>query len=681
MEKKRMRFARAKIVLWIGIWFLIHGTLFAQRHGQNPHPKRTPYRVVVIPADTTVTIGSEVQFIAYLLDTLGVRHDTTFSWSVTDKRIGSISQRGVFSATRSGAGLVVASVGRLSGTASVRVISSDWRNGYRVQIVPEDTTLSIGQTLQMQAYLVNPNGTIKDTTFTWTSLNPYVGTIDEHTGLFEAKHAGHAVVTARVASLIGKAHILVVRDSIQGGPGREKLWVVVLPRDTVTYVGQTIQFQAKLVDLQGNTRDTTFTWSLENETFGSISETGLFTATQVGHGFVFASVNQLTGKAHVTVLKDSSACDSLKNRYRHENRFRLRISPNDTVVTIGNTVQFRAYLVDTSGIASETPVRWEVVGREIGTIDPNGLFTALHRGIGLIKAQKEQWTAMTRVMVIGSPQDTTRLDSVRVRFKSRSGEYLGSLHQLGEKDVLKISGLPFPLNVLNGGEIAFQPGSLSGDISLHVTLPQMATVDTSVHFPEGILTGASFEVLVNGGPIHPFTFGSPVQVTFPIKKGLFELLGIAPDELSVFFVNSTGLDSTGISNVVVDTAWGMVYAEVEHFSDLVVAIRSSVSSVKSDPATVPQKCTLYPNFPNPFNSDTEIRFDISGTQAQKIHLIIYNLLGQEIRTLVQGIFPPGSYRIHWNGKDNWERSVSTGIYLYRLEGEDFSFTRRMVLIK
>jgi len=682
MEKRQMRFAMTKFVLWIGILCLVYGTIFAQHRGQNPHPRRNPYRVVVIPADTTVTIGSEVQFIAYLVDTAGVRHDTTFTWSLTDKKIGSISQEGVFSATRSGSGLIVASAGRLSGTASVRVISADWKSGYRVQIVPEDTVLSVGQTLQMRAYLVNRNGTTKDTAFVWTSLNPYVGTIDENTGLFEAKHAGHAIVTARVGLLIGKAHILVERDSTSERPGRERLWVLVLPRDTVTYVGQSIQFQAKLVDLQGNTRDTTFTWSVENETFGTISENGVFTATAVGHGFVFASVDHLTGKAHVTVLRDSSACDSLKNRYRHENRFRLRISPKDTVVSVGNTVQFKAYLVDTSGIASETSVRWEVVGRKIGTIDPNGLFTALHRGIGLIKAQKERWTAMARVTVIGSPQDTTRLDSVRVRFRNRSGEYVGSLHQLGEKDVLKISGLPFPLNIFNGGEIAFQPGTLSGDITLHVTLPQMANVDTSVHFPEGVLTGACFEVLVNGVPVHPFSFGAPVQVAFPIKAGLFDLLGLAPEDLGVFFADSGSLDSTGISNVVVDTSSGMVYAEAEHFSDIVVAIRTSVSKVKSqDQSFVPKMHVLYPNYPNPFNPETEIRFDLSGTHAQKIRLSIYNLLGQEIRTLVQGTFNPGSYRVQWDGKDNWGRSVSTGIYLYRLEGKDFSLTRRMALIK
>jgi flagellar hook assembly protein FlgD len=90
---------------------------------------------------------------------------------------------------------------------------------------------------------------------------------------------------------------------------------------------------------------------------------------------------------------------------------------------------------------------------------------------------------------------------------------------------------------------------------------------------------------------------------------------------------------------------------------------------------------LYPNYPNPFNPETEIRFDLSGTHAQKIRLSIYNLLGQEIRTLVQGTFNPGSYRVQWDGKDNWGRSVSTGIYLYRLEGKDFSLTRRMALIK
>jgi hypothetical protein len=88
----------------------------------------------------------------------------------------------------------------------------------------------------------------------------------------------------------------------------------------------------------------------------------------------------------------------------------------------------------------------------------------------------------------------------------------------------------------------------------------------------------------------------------------------------------------------------------------------------------PKSIALYPNFPNPFNSATEIRFDIerSGT----VSLIIYDLLGREVAALAQRSFVPGSYSLFWNAAD-----CPSGTYLYRLIAPGFAQTRAMVLLK
>jgi hypothetical protein len=633
--------------------------------------------VVVVPADTTVETGATVAFQAYLEDRAGNRKDTAFVWSLAGPAIGNLTPDGVFNATRSGAGMVVASVGKLSGTAGIRVKDPAWTNGMRVRITPIDTALLVGQTVQMHAELVHRDGSVKDTVFAWEVSNGFVGSIGRSDGFFTALAKGHTTVFARVGSLFGRAHVVVLHDTTGWGRPNAGLHVVVLPRDTVTFPGGQIQYSASLLDSNGAVIDTAFAWSVDG-TFGSISETGLFTADTLGHGFVYAVAGTLAGKAHVAVVRDSTQADSLRERYR-KNRIRLVVEPKDTLVAIGNTVAFKAYLVDTSGIRTETTVRWDLVGRKVGSLDASGLFTAQRRGIGLVQAKKERYTAMARVMVVGSLADTAQSDSAHVRFRNRDGQLVGHMHRLGEKDVLKISGLPFPLNFLNGGELVFQPGSLAGDIRIDISIPESALVDTSVGFPEGILTGASFQVFVDGVPVHPFPFGAPVQVVFPLKHGLLEQWGLIPEDLGVFFQTAGGLDSSGVSNVVVDTSAGVVVAEVEHFSDVVVARKTSAVSAVSGRATeVPAMLRLVGNYPNPFNPGTEIRFE---TGREHVRLTVYNILGREIRNLFDGRCEPGSHTVRWDGRDAGGLPSVSGIYLVRLEANGFSATRRIVLIR
>ena len=93
------------------------------------------------------------------------------------------------------------------------------------------------------------------------------------------------------------------------------------------------------------------------------------------------------------------------------------------------------------------------------------------------------------------------------------------------------------------------------------------------------------------------------------------------------------------------------------------------------------KNELLPNFPNPFNPETTINYRLAGNTDQETKLVIYNAIGQEIRTLVQKIQPAGEYAVHWDGTDNLGQKVSSGIYMYHLTSGDFSQTRRMMLLK
>jgi len=88
---------------------------------------------------------------------------------------------------------------------------------------------------------------------------------------------------------------------------------------------------------------------------------------------------------------------------------------------------------------------------------------------------------------------------------------------------------------------------------------------------------------------------------------------------------------------------------------------------------------LFQNNPNPFNPQTDIRFQMP-IQAQ-VTIKIYNMLGKEIRTLIDGKREPGFYTVSWNGDNNIGKKVASGVYLYMIKANHFVQVRKMLLMK
>ena len=95
---------------------------------------------------------------------------------------------------------------------------------------------------------------------------------------------------------------------------------------------------------------------------------------------------------------------------------------------------------------------------------------------------------------------------------------------------------------------------------------------------------------------------------------------------------------------------------------------------------IPENFYLGQNYPNPFNPQTRIKYELP--HAGKVVLKVYNIVGQEIRTLVDGQRPSGTYSVIWDGRDGSGRGVASGVYLYRLEAEgQWVQIRKMVLLR
>jgi len=99
--------------------------------------------------------------------------------------------------------------------------------------------------------------------------------------------------------------------------------------------------------------------------------------------------------------------------------------------------------------------------------------------------------------------------------------------------------------------------------------------------------------------------------------------------------------------------------------------------------SVPREYALEQNYPNPFNPETSIQYSVVSDQSitQHITLKIYNLLGQEVRTLVDEAQAAGYYTVMWDGRDRSGSDVPSGVYFYRLQAGLFSETHRMILLK
>ena len=85
------------------------------------------------------------------------------------------------------------------------------------------------------------------------------------------------------------------------------------------------------------------------------------------------------------------------------------------------------------------------------------------------------------------------------------------------------------------------------------------------------------------------------------------------------------------------------------------------------------------NYPNPFNPSTEICYHLS--ERGDVHLSISNLLGQEIKTLVNDNQPAGSHTIRWDGTNQSGQPMPSGIYLYNLRAGNLKEIRKMSLIR
>ena len=177
----------------------------------------------------------------------------------------------------------------------------------------------------------------------------------------------------------------------------------------------------------------------------------------------------------------------------------------------------------------------------------------------------------------------------------------------------------------------------------------------------GLYNGLDFEIYINGKLDAISTYSGSILTT-----NINFLIGqILPGNNQVNF--------KGVLDDIRIYDYALSHSEIRSLYDI-------VSSVNDEPENYfPDQTILFQNYPNPFNSQTVISFQIKS--AAKVSLEIYNILGNKIQTLVDEYKRAGHYSVSWDGNDESGLQVPTGIYFYRLIADNYTQTKKLLILK
>jgi hypothetical protein len=251
--------------------------------------------------------------------------------------------------------------------------------------------------------------------------------------------------------------------------------------------------------------------------------------------------------------------------------------------------------------------------------------------------------------------------------------YQSVSHHLPYNDYFYMQARVQPLSYIDGSDLTFYSDFI-GAHSQYGEYPELIWDSTATHNHTGInfnrVTGipcVSFPILRTGPYDVLYTYNSSMDSHLTEGKPVaWRYRGL--DFKYVYF-------DIPLSFIDRD---GAVAALRQAVTDLDVILDADDMA---DLNNLPDKFELSQNYPNPFNPRTVIEFYSPSSRPEKVRLEIFNILGQEIRTLFDGPAAPGWHRIEWDGMDDKGKALATGLYFYRMRAAGSSQTRKMLLLK
>jgi|GEM_PF-2856636 len=453
-------------------------------------------------------------------------------------------------------------------------------------VLPSESEISVGDSLQFTATLLDTTGAVIDTSLVWNIVTlENVGTVDD-SGLFIAEAGGRGIIIASFGEFADSAYVTVEAEVPDDPEEPEEpvadIKTLSVALSTITDIETNVGDILQLIVLNNGVADTTATWSVVAvpADIATIDESGLFTAIASGSGMLIATVGDSTATINLIVAPviDRVAAS-------------IEIKPGKNTVAIGDSIAFKAEIIDENGDEMEGVVIWSLSDKTLGTISESGLFYALVAGELTVIAEFGDITGESAITISDEVVDPGQGDLIRNTIQVQRELMEGQQVKLGngkadEGDTIKITGIPNPFNFLNGTKIYFPEGSLTDNITLTVKIPKIGKIkisetnplESDIEFPDSIMAGVSFEISVNDTVVHPYHFATPLEVTIPYRQALLDKIGITPDQLGMFFLTESGeLVEEGITDIVLDEPNKLIRGTIAHFSDVVLAQKDSLS--------------------------------------------------------------------------------------------------------
>jgi trimeric autotransporter adhesin len=344
--------------------------------------------VSVSPKELELIVGQSAQFSAQALDGEGnVLSGRAIAWSSDDTDVATVDQSGRVAAVAPGSATITATSGGVRGTATVTVTRLPVTS---VEVEPPSPTLTVGQTVQLDAIVRGPAGQpLSGRTVTWSSNKEEVATVST-TGLVTAVAQGDATITATSETRSGTAAVSVSPVPVAS--------VRISPAEGLSLVvGQTKPLSAEGLSAANQPLPGRHvTWASDDEAIATVDEDGAVTGVAPGSTTIQATIEGVTATAPVAVSPVPVAS--------------VTVTPDSRSLIVGETAQLSVVVRDANNNElTGRAVTWTSSAEAVATVSNTGLVTAVGPGSATITATSEGQSGSASITVSPVPVASVRV--------------------------------------------------------------------------------------------------------------------------------------------------------------------------------------------------------------------------------------------------------------------------------